>query len=158
MPCSSLCLTLRPPEYTSFADYMARTTNTERMRRCYQASKRANRVHRPLTPALISPRLTGPGVWGLIETAKGRCMYCRSLAVEQKPAIDGRRNLWADVGRRIGSLEHVDPYLRDGQNDLSNLGWACLWCNVWPDQRVPLAADHGGYYPDEPDIEASATC
>lgn len=141
------------PIYMSFADYMARTTNTERMGRCYAASKRANRVHRPLTPTHALPKLTGPGVWGLIEKAKGRCMYCRSLAVERRPSVEGRGYAlpWAEIGRRIGSLEHIDPYVIDGtKNALSNLGWACLWCNVHPDQRVPFAADHGGFYPEGP--------
>ena len=173
------------PVYTSFADYMARTTRPERMGRCYQASKRSNRVHgclwsRPLkcepphfaewltakcqgacgaearTTCLNTDRVTGPDVWAIIEKAKGRCMYCRSLAVEQKPFVDGRRlNRWADVGRRIGSLEHVDPYLlHGGINALSNLGWACLWCNVHNDQRIPFANNNGGFYPVEPDAEA----
>jgi hypothetical protein len=36
-----------------------------------------------------------------------------------------------------------------GDNNLSNLSWACLWCNTWPSERKHRASDHGGFYPAE---------
>lgn len=106
----------------------------------------------PQTQCLGSNKLSGRDVWSLMEMAKGRCMYCSSLAVERRPSVAGHGYAlpWANIGRRIGSLEHIDPFLDGRINHLANLGWSCLWCNVHRDQRVPFAPDHGGYYPGEP--------
>jgi hypothetical protein len=172
------------PKYSSWGDYVERTTSSERMARCNAASKRANRVHvcfwprkikgsdfatkwlkdrvqgpcaccgaLPQTPCMGSVRLSGRDVWALFENAKGRCMYCHSLAVERRPSLAGYGHPlpWAHVGRRIGSLEHIDSFLDGRINHASNLGWSCLWCNVHPDQRVPFVSDHGGFYPLESD-------
>ena len=38
-----------------------------------------------------------------------------------------------------------------GDNNLSNLAWACLWCNDHPSERRANALDYGGFYPDEAD-------
>jgi hypothetical protein len=172
------------PMFASWADYIARTTDSERMKRCHAASKRANRVHRclwsrnfsgrdliskmmrekiegpcaccgslPGNPLTCSGevRLKGRDIWFLIEQAKGRCTYCGSLAVEERPShpITGAPLQWAHVGRRIGSLEHVTPYPDGRINELTNLRWACLWCNVHPIERRYRALDHGGFYPNE---------
>lgn len=106
----------------------------------------------PQTPCMGSVKLSGRDVWALVENTKGRCMYCHSLAVERRPSAAGRGYplAWADIGRRIGSLEHINSFLDGRINHPSNLGWACLWCNVHPDQRIPFAHDHGGFYPAEP--------
>lgn len=106
----------------------------------------------PQTQCLGTNKLTGRDVWAIQEKANGRCMYCGSLAVERRPSVSGLGYPlpWAIIGRRIGSLEHIYPFLDGRINHLSNLGWSCLWCNVHPDQRVPFAPDHGGFYPDEP--------
>jgi len=172
-----------PPLYASWSDYLSRTSNIDRMKRCHAASKRANRVHRcqlrrkyalkellleTLRIAIKTPcahcgsppggtctgevRLKGSDIWGLIESAEGRCCYCNSLAIESRPSnpSSGAPLPWANVGRRIGSLEHVDPYSIDGRiNELSNLAWSCLWCNTWPKERRPNALDHGGHYPTD---------
>ena len=171
------------PLFSSWLDYVNRTTRRDRMERCNAASKRANRVHRCLWPRKIrkndfsylwfkenisghchccgvlpgSPckgayHLRGIDVWNLMETAKGRCMYCSSLAVERRPSVVGKGHAlpWAKVGRRIGSLEHIQPFIDGRRNHLSNLGWSCLWCNVHVSQRIPFALDHGGFYPSEP--------
>lgn len=105
----------------------------------------------PRTECFGEVRLTGSDIWSIIEKAKGRCMYCGSLAVENRPshATKGSPLPWEHVGRRIGSLEHINPYLDGRINSLSNLGWACLWCNTHRDERIPLAAGQGGYYPEE---------
>lgn len=173
---------VRPdPVYISWEDYLARTSRSERMKRCYAASKRANRVHRCQWQRKLNPTgqadrylreaITGPcvccgslpegvclgtntitsgNVWSVIEVAKGRCMYCKSLAVEGRPShpISGGPLPWEHIGRRIGSLEHIHPFLDGRINHLSNLGWACLWCNVHPEARILGASDHGGHHPD----------
>ena len=81
---------------------------------------------------------------------------CPDLIAAHRPtaAAEGWRTssgaplAWAQVGRRIGSLEHVRWRFGGGGNDLTNLAWACLWCNTWPSERRPMATDHGGYHPD----------
>lgn len=137
-----------PPVYVSWEDYVARTTNTQRMARCYAASKKANRKR--LLSAPPEHRLTGRLVWKGIETARGRCVHCNSLAVEHRTsdAKTGQPLPWAQVGRRVGSLEHVKWRRGGGDNDLQNLAWACLWCNTWPSERRWGATDQGGYSPD----------
>lgn len=137
-----------PPVYVSWEDYLARTTKIQRMARCYAASKKANRKR--LLSAPPEHRLTGPIVWKVIETARGRCVHCNSLAVENRPSDEktGQPLAWAQVGRRVGSLEHVEWRMGGGDNELQNLAWSCLWCNTWPSERRRGATDHGGYFPD----------
>lgn len=170
------------PVYLSWTDYLARTTYGERMKRCYAASKRANRVHRcqwrkpisgrgefarmmrevikgpcgccgnlPGTQCSGEIKLTSRAIWNIIEKARGRCMYCGSLALEGRPShsATGAPLPWEAVGRRVGSLEHIESFLDGRINRLENLGWACLWCNVHPGARVPNAPDRGGFYPEE---------
>lgn len=104
----------------------------------------------PRKGCLGEVKLKGRDVWSLVERANGRCSYCSSLAVESRPSHPetGAPLAWEHVGRRVGSLEHVISYLDGRINHLSNLRWACLWCNVHPNARVPLAHNHGGYYPE----------
>jgi hypothetical protein len=168
------------PVYTSWTDYLSRTSYGQRMKRCNGASKRANRTHvcfwtkkfkpndahnahlisliqgpcvlcgaLPHTQCLDTHRLTSKAVWGIVEEAKGRCMYCHSLAVENRPSKphNGAATPWGHIGRRIGSLEHIEWFIDGRKNQLSNLRWACLWCNVHPDQRIPYSNGNGGFYP-----------
>jgi hypothetical protein len=141
------------PTYLSFADYLERTTYTKRMARCRSAAKKANRER------LLSPppkrHLTGDDVWNVIEAARGRCAYCGSLAVENRPSKpNGAPAAWAQVGRRIGSLEHRHWRALGGDNNLANLAWCCLWCNTWESERRQAATDHGGFHPlpDNPSV------
>ncbi len=136
-----------PPVFASWADYLARTTYGERMRRCHAAAKKANRKR--LLSSTPKVFLRGIDVWNVIEEVKGRCFHCGSLAVENRPsAPNGAPIAWAQVGRRIGSLEHLHSrFSGDFDNEFWNLAWACLWCNTWPQERFPNAHDHGGFYP-----------
>ena len=136
-----------PPVFLSWGDYLARTPFSLRMTRCHAAAKKANRKR--LLSDAPATRLTGRDVWAIVEAAQGRCAHCGSLAVENRPSnpVTGAPMPWAQIGRRIGSLEHSRPRIHGGGNDLLNLAWACLWCNTWPSERRPQAADHGGYYP-----------
>jgi hypothetical protein len=135
-----------PPIYASWMDYLRQTTRSQRMVRCYAAAKKANRK-RMLSDA-PTMRLSGGDVWAVIEAAQGLCAHCGSLAVESRPSgPNGAPVPWAQVGRRVGSLEHVNWRYGGGGNDLSNLAWACLWCNTWPSERRLRALDHGGFYP-----------
>jgi hypothetical protein len=137
-----------PPVFFSWADYLARTAPAERMTKCRSLANKANKKR--LLSETPKFRLTAQDVWTIIEAAQGRCSHCGSLAVENRPSSPtGAPQPWAQVGRRIGSLEHVKRRFEGGDNDLSNLAWACLWCNTWPSERRPLAADYGGYYPSD---------
>ncbi len=136
------------PIYISWEDYLSRTTRSDRMKRCNAASKKANRKrllsHEPVE------RVTGQIVWGIIEAARGHCTYCGSLAVEGRPSkLNGAPVAWAQIGRRIGSLEHSKARSQGGDNLIENLAWSCLWCNTWPSERRLGALDHGGYHPDQ---------
>ena len=136
------------PTFRSFDDYLVRTTVTERMGRCNAAAKKANRER--LLSAAPEFRLCGEDVWAVCQAARGRCVHCKSLAVERRPSKpNGAPAQWAQVGRRISSLEHRRWRVGGGKNDLSNLAWSCLWCNTWPTERRPGATDHGGFYPDD---------
>jgi hypothetical protein len=89
-------------------------------------------------------------VWTVLETARGRCAHCYSLAVEPRPSQPNGAPLpWGSVGRRIGSLGHVISRFHDGRNALENLAWSCLWCNTWQSERRPRATDHGGLFPED---------
>jgi hypothetical protein len=87
-------------------------------------------------------KITSNDVLAVLEQAEGRCAYCGSLAVEKLPGGG-----WGHVGRRIGSLGHNLSRFHGGDNEPGNLSWVCMWCNTWPEDRRPGAADHGGYYP-----------
>jgi hypothetical protein len=142
-------LELPPPVFASWADYLARTTYAERMSRCHAAAKKAN-LKRLLSPA-PKVRICGTDVWDVIEEAKGRCFHCGSLAVERRPsAANGAPIAWAQVGRRIGSLEHLHKRSAGAfDNQFWNLAWSCLWCNTWESERRPGATDQGGFYPHD---------
>jgi len=140
--------TAPPPLYASWEDYLAATTWAERRRWCASKAKKAN------APRLMSGRpvdvITVDDVWTILESARGRCAHCCSLAVEKRPSMAGGSPApWEHVGRRIGSLGHRISRFQGGSNHPENLVWSCLWCNTWPDQRVPGALDHGGYFPVE---------
>jgi hypothetical protein len=135
--------------YSSWTDYLAQTTYAQRMARCHAAAKKANRKR--LLSTAPEFRLRGQDVWTVIENARGRCVHCNSLAVEGRPShpITGQPLPWAQMGRRIGSLEHMSWRYGGGGNELSNLAWACLWCNTWEAERRWQATDHGGIFPED---------
>ncbi len=142
-----------PAEFMSFNDWCVRTSVQEKRKYCQTRSQKANRKR------LLSPKPTynikAWEVWHIIEDAKGRCAYCGSLAVEGRPSNEkGHPIPWSNVGRRIGSLGHRTARFDGGGNEPDNLLWCCLWCNDWASQqRLPGSTNHGGYYPDEPDID-----
>jgi hypothetical protein len=88
--------------------------------------------------------VTTDEVLSILTRARGRCHYCGSLAVENRPSNEQGHPLpWEAVGRRIGSLSHIVSRVGGGSNSVDNLVWCCLWCNTWPNQRVPGALDYG---------------
>jgi hypothetical protein len=132
-----------PPVYGSWEDFLDRTTPAGRMAWCRKKALRANRPR--LMSGVPDVKITGADVWAVLEVARGRCEYCGSLAVENRPsARNGQPMPWAQVGRRIGSLGHRVARFNGGSNAPGNLGWACLWCNTWQPERRPGATDHGG--------------
>lgn len=130
------------PAYSSWADFMGLTTVAERRAWCKRKAKTANRER------LMSGRpanvIDTDTVWTVLAAAQGRCLHCGSLALEGRPSKPNGAPLpWESVGRRIGSLAHLVARVNGGANDLTNLAWSCLWCNVWPGERIVGAIDHG---------------
>jgi hypothetical protein len=137
-----------PPVYASWGDYLARTPRAELRTRCVLTAKRMNRK-RLLSPA-PKQRGTADLVWSVLSAARGRCAHWGSLAVERRPSnpVTGAPVAWAQVGRRVGALEHRRCRFDGGENDHANLAWCCLWCNTWESECRWGATDHGGHYPD----------
>jgi hypothetical protein len=136
-------VTVTDPLYRTFDQYLAGTTERERRAWCQMKAKRANRPR--LMSGVPDVKLTADAVLNVFMEAQGRCAHCGSLAVENRPSNDkGHPMPWDAVGRRIGSLDHSDTRVGGGSNAAGNMRWACLWCNTWPNQRIPGATDHGG--------------
>jgi HNH endonuclease len=134
--------TLPLPLYSSYGDYRGKVPLTVIMRKCSGIARTANRPRLYSGPAIV--RLAATDVFSVLNNAQGRCCYCNSLAVDNKPSLPNGAPLpWADIGRRIGSLEHLIPRMDGGDNDADNLAWACLWCNTWHAERIWNATDHG---------------
>jgi hypothetical protein len=135
------------PVYDSWTQFLNRTTVSERLRWCRAKAHKANSARLMSGPP--DTKITAQDVWAVLEAAQGRCAHCGSLAVEHRPSsAEGRPLPWEHVGRRIGSLGHKLARFNGGSNNPQNLRWSCLWCNTWPTERNPRAADHGGYYPE----------
>jgi len=136
-----------PPDYASWDDFLASTTPADRRKWAAAKAKKANSER--LMSGRPAERITADDVLAVLESARGRCAHCGSLAVERRPSgRDGRPLPWEAVGRRIGSLGHITARVFGGGNVPSNLAWSCLWCNTWPQERTPGKTDHGGHYPD----------
>ncbi len=140
-------LSRRKGLFRDWEDFLARTSEADRMRWCAKKAKVANRSR--LMSGSPKDRVTPEDVWEVLKRAEGRCRYCGSLAVERRPSdpVTGAPLPWERVGRRIGSLEHVDARVDGGANVVGNLAWTCLWCNTWKCERTKGALDHGGCYP-----------
>lgn len=116
----------------------------------YWCGRKAERANRPrLMSGRPEQRITTDDVVSVLTTARGHCSYCGSLAVEGAPMCqETRRPLpWADIGRRIGSLDHVVARIDGGPNAIDNLRWCCYWCNAGPSERISGAMDHGAIQP-----------
>lgn len=145
-PAASTAVPAGEPVYTSWEDYLGRTTVSQRMLWCRKKAERANRKR--LMSAEPDVKISGADVWALLEAARGRCEHCGSLAVETRPSTaTGQPSPWEHVGRRIGSLGHRIARFNGGSNAPDNLCWSCLWCNTWPSERWLGATDHGGLQP-----------
>lgn len=131
-----------PPKYLTWEDYLAATTGRERRAWCAMKAKKANQVR--LMSGAPDVFVTTDDVLSILTRARGRCHYCGSLAVEKRPSNERGHPLpWEAVGRRIGSLSHIVSRVGGGSNSMDNLVWCCLWCNTWPNQRIPGAIDYG---------------
>jgi len=128
------------PAYSSWEDYLARTTPAERRRWCASKATKANSFR--LMSGYPEVKVSADDVVAVLLGARGRCAYCGSLAVERCP-----QGPWGHIGRRIGSLGHRVARFNGGPNTPENLAWCCMWCNTWPEERVMGATDHGGYFP-----------
>jgi hypothetical protein len=111
-----------PPVYRSFADWLKRTTEKEGKKWFQSKARTSNWEH--------YDGVRWQDVWRVCKAARGQCVYCGSLAVERKP-----KGPCEHIGRRIGTLEHLDG---------GGLAWSCYLCNsnsVWRRWR---ATDCGG--------------
>jgi hypothetical protein len=130
------------PLYRSYDDYRSKVPLPDIMQKCRNIARIANRPR--LYSGTATVKLKANDVFSVLDNAQGRCCYCNSLAVENRPSRPNGAPLpWADIGRRIGSLEHLIPRIDGGDNDANNLAWACLWCNTWHAERIWNAIDHG---------------
>lgn len=135
-----------PPLYNSWGGYIAQVPITEILAWCATKAKKANKDR--FGSARVGNRISRNDVLVILENAQGRCHHCNSLAVENRPSVEkGKPDRWASVGRRIGSLDHLQSRFEGGSNELANLAWCCLWCNTWPRERVSGAINSGGLHP-----------
>lgn len=131
-----------PPTYSSWDDFIERVPRDIILKWCRDKANQANAKRLMSGSPLI--RISTEDAYGILLSAKGQCFHCRSLAVEKRPSNSkGHPVTWEHVGRRIGSLGHLVARFHGGDNDIDNLKWSCLWCNVWPDERIEGAKDHG---------------
>lgn len=132
-----------PPLFENWEDYLVRTPAEIIRAWCAKKASRANRKR--LLSVAPSVKITAADVLNILMTAKGRCHYCNSLCVENRPSgPNGAPMRWTEVGRRVGSLGHVQSRFSGGDNELDNLTWECLWWNTWTSERIRGATDHGG--------------
>lgn len=130
------------PKYISWEDFLANTTEKQRLEWCRKKAAKAN--SEKLMSGKPNMRVSGEDVLAILAAARGRCMNCKSLALENRPSSPSGKPLpWASVGRRIGSLGHKVARIHGGGNEPENLSWTCLWCNTWPEERWANAVDHG---------------
>jgi len=133
------------PRFNSWEEFLAETTEAERLKWCLSKANKANQER--LMSGRAQSRLSKFDVWKILEGSKGVCFHCGSIALERRPSNDlGRPLPWSYMGRRIGSLDHIVCRFKNGDNNLDNLVWSCLWCNTWPSERKPGAIDHGGLH------------
>ena len=131
------------PKYNSWEEFISQTTERERLSWCRQKANKAN--SKRLLSSTPKQKINASDVWKVLKSAKGRCFYCGSLALEHQPMVNGKQISWAYMGRRIGTLHHISKDMMKDYNNFNNLRWACMWCNSWSIERKKGAEDHGGY-------------
>lgn len=138
--------TSKLPQYTDWEHYLSTSIPADRRKMC---AARTHKANGRIASEVPLRRLTADDVWGMIQTAQGRCVHCQSLCLQTLPYDpETKKKLpWAAIGRRIGSVTHLAPRMDGGSNELDNLAWSCLWCNTWLCERVPGATDHGAVTP-----------
>jgi hypothetical protein len=106
-----------PPIYRCWSHFLAKTSHAERMKKSRMKAKKANAVRLLSEAPEIS--VTAQEVWAIQEASEGRCFHCGSLAVEGRPSKPktGAPLPWAQIGRRIGALDHLTTRFEGGGND-----------------------------------------
>jgi len=117
-------------KYDSWEDFISNTTERERLAWCSGKANKSN--SKRLLAGTPVPKIKALDVWKVLESVKGKCFYCGSLALEHQPWVNGKPIPWSYMGRRIGALHHISKNREKDYNDINNLRWACLWCNTWP--------------------------
>jgi hypothetical protein len=85
------------PVYSSWADFIAKTSRAERLARCHAAAKKSN-MQRLMSEA-PQRHLKGHEVWSVIEAQRGRCFHCGWLAVESRPSKPNGAACAVAIGR-----------------------------------------------------------
>jgi hypothetical protein len=146
------------PKYVSWDDFLDSTTIREIRTWC---SRKAGQANKPrLMSGKPTDKITVDTVLNVLLAAKGRCHFCGSLAVENRPSKPNGSPLpWEHIGRRIGGLGHLKNVLRGGTNTEDNLVWSCILCNTFeaPAVRKMNAQDYGAIKPTDETLTIS-TC
>lgn len=134
------------PLYANFEEFTEKANPEVIGRWLLNKSRKANAPRRNSTVKIqVSPEQ----ILDIMFAAKGRCIYCDSLCVEKAPVTkEGKLARWSSVGRRIGTLEHLQERQYRGDNNLENLAWCCYFCNSYPPGRILGAKNHGGIQND----------
>jgi hypothetical protein len=135
-----------PPVRFRTWDNFVTMNESDRLQRCEDEAKFASQ--NGFLPWHNPKHLDGQGVSLLLNAARGRCHYCKSLALESRPAEwEDAPSVWTPIGRRIGTVAYdAEPGINGCKGTIRPI-WCCLWCKTWPDERKAEAPDHGGYYP-----------
>lgn len=148
-----LTMTRRKPTpaalYMSWADFTGRADPWQIREWCAEKARKANKR---ASARGITATIAVADVFDTLLTACGKCAYCGSLAVETIPSgPDGKSLSWYDIGRRVGSLDHVQALVDGGANARANLAWACMLCNSGGPERISGATDRGAIQVVGPD-------
>ncbi|GAB3994630.1 hypothetical protein GCM10029992_09680 [Glycomyces albus] len=117
---------LPEPIYASWEDYLACTTERERLQWCRVKAKTTNR--RRLTSDRRARAVTALDVWRVAEAAQGRCTYCagRSRWKAARPAmVAGRRRGHRLVGASAHLSTGTNSKTADGTMRRTLPGRAC---------------------------------
>lgn len=135
-----------PPIVFHTWDDFEHMNEADRLRR-YEEEAKAT-IQNGLLSRRARKHIDGQEVAIILRAARGRCHYCKSLAIESRPPNwQDTPSLWAPIGRRIGMVAYQAVPSATSRKSVMSPIWCCLWCNTWPDERNANAVDHGGHHP-----------
>lgn len=134
-----------PPLYSSWEDYLDRTSYAERMGRCHAASKRANRVH----SCMWRRKWRGRDAWSIKmrELTKDPCGHCGSLAGQDclnPDRLTGAR-VWSIIEDAKGRCFYCNSLAVERRPSNPETGAPIGWEHVG--RRIG-SLEHVGHFPD----------